>query len=763
MAMCMVHIAGSNPFPMFFRRLYYSFPVRLLILHLRNHLVMIGIWVILGLFSTGFLGRFFGIHYLMLTPEYLGEVNFWSFFISGAAFGAFVMIWNLTSYLLCASRFPFLATLDTPFTKFSINNSLVPLGFLSAWISASTWFQWHDEFTESGAIFWNLAGFMLGATTLILLIVVYLYFTNKDIGAILRPLKFIPQPGGRLLIPGQRIPTVWEIRAGFTRWRVDTYLNERFRVRLVRSVSHYNQQILEAVFRQNHWNAVVVQLIALMLLMSMGFFMESPWVRIPTAATLFLLASMALAMFGAISFWFRQWGTSVFIALMLAVNFLTGLGFLNYRNKAYGLNYNHETRSIYHYSALENLCRRNQVEQDKTATEAILEHWLAKNRSPEKPKPKMVFICVSGGGLRSALWTMQTLQQADKALDGALFKHTALITGASGGMLAAAYFREMALRQQLGENISLYDTSAIEDVGKDLLNPVTFAIVANDIFFPLSSFESGDYSYRKDRGYLFERQLNENYHGRLNHRLSYYRQPEAKAQIPMMVLSPFILNDSRRMLISSQGVSYLMKPPGPRQVVHQTEVDGVDFGAFFKAQGADSLAFTNALRMNCTFPLILPNVWLPTVPSLEIMDAGVRDNYGLGLATRFVHSFRDWITENTSGVVFVQIRCWEKIDAITVSDTKGILESLLTPATAAGNITAIQDFEQDNMLALLSDLMGKQRVDIIRFIYHPVRKNREASLSLHLSKREKIDILEAYRSAETQASVQALKQILGKK
>jgi hypothetical protein len=198
-------------------------------------------------------------------------------------------------------------------------------------------------------------------------------------------------------------------------------------------------------------------------------------------------------------------------------------------------------------------------------------------------------------------------------------------------------------------------------------------------------------------------------------------------------------------------------------VVHQTEVDGVDFGAFFRAQGADSLAFTNALRMNCTFPLILPNVWLPTVPSLEIMDAGVRDNYGLGLATRFVHSFRDWITENTSGVVFVQIRCWDKVDAITVSDTKGILESLLTPATAAGNITAIQDFEQDNMLALLSDLMGKQRVDIVRFIYHPVRKNRTASLSLHLSKREKIDILEAYRSAETQASVQALKQILGKK
>lgn len=751
----------STHAPMFFRRLYYSFPVRLLILHLRNHLVMIGIWVILGLFSTGMMGRFFGIHYLMLTPEYLGEVNFWSFFISGAAFGSFVMIWNLTSYLLCASRFPFLATLDTPFTKFSINNSLVPLGFLAAWISASTWFQWHDEFTRSGGIFWNLSGFLLGATALILLIVVYLYFTNKDIGAILRPLKFIPQPGGRLLIPGQRIPTAWEIRAGFTRWRVDTYLNERFRLRLVRSVSHYNQQILEAVFRQNHWNAVVVQMIALGLLMAMGFFMESPWVRIPTAATLFLLASMAIAMFGAISFWFRQWGTSVFIGLMLAVNFLTGLGYFNFHNKAYGLDYTKSKLSLYNYPALEKLCTYNKVEQDKDATETILEHWLSKNRTPEHPKPKIVFICVSGGGLRSAIWTMQTLQQADKALGGKLFRQTALITGASGGMLAAAYFRELALRQQQGEPISRYDSVAIENMGKDLLNPVTFAIVANDIFFPLSSFHSGNYTYLKDRGYLFERQLNENCGSLLNKRLADYRAREANATIPMMIFSPFILNDSRRLLISPQGVSYLMKPPGPRRIMNQAEVDGVDFGAFFHNQQADSLAFTNALRMNCTFPLILPNVWLPTTPSLEIMDAGVRDNYGLGLATRFVHTFRDWITDNTSGVVFVQIRCWDKIDAITGSDTKGILESLLTPAAAAGNITAMQDFEQDNMVALLSDLMGKQRVDVIRFIYHPVRKNRAASLSLHLSKREKIDILEAYHSPEIQASVQALRQILG--
>ena len=43
------------------------------------------------------------------------------------------------------------------------------------------------------------------------LLVVYLYFTNKDIGSFLRPGEFIPMPGGKLLAPGQRLPTLWEI------------------------------------------------------------------------------------------------------------------------------------------------------------------------------------------------------------------------------------------------------------------------------------------------------------------------------------------------------------------------------------------------------------------------------------------------------------------------------------------------------------------------------------------------------------------------
>jgi len=744
------------------RQIYYSFPVRLLALHFRSHLVLIGLWVLLVLLMTGRVGRFFGMHYLMLTPEYRGEVNFWSFFITGAAFGAFGMIWNLTTYLLTASRFPFLATLEAPFTKFSLNNSVIPLAFFVTFLFASTSFQWHDELTKTAEVVWNITGFLAGVATLVSVLAAYLYFTNKDIGAFLRPGEFIPAPGGRLIVPDQRLPTIREIREGATRWRVDTYLTERLRSRLVRSVAHYNPKMLAQVFRQNHSNAVVVQVVMLVMLMAQGIFMDSEWVRIPTGATVFILASIVMSMFGAITFWFRKWGTLVFIGLLLAVNYITGLGFFNYRNRAYGIDYEQENRATYSYQALEKMCSPENLQRDKVATLQILNKWLAKNRTPSKPKPKIIFICVSGGGMRSTLWTMQTMQQADRATGGKLLRQSALITGASGGILGAAYMREIYLRQQEGEPVSIYDSTFTDDVGKDLLNPVTFAIVSNDLFYPVSTFQSGNFIYRKDRGYLFENQLNENCRGFFSKRLADYRRPEKDAAIPMMVVSPFVLNDARRMLISPQGVSYLMKPHNIGRLTAQLEIDGADFGKLFARQQADSLAFTTALRMNCTYPFILPNVWLPTDPSIEGMDAGFRDNYGVTLATRFIHTFRDWIVENTGGVVIVQIRCWQKFDPIAKSDTKGIIHSLLNPFSAAANLTSMQDYDQDNTLALLDDVLGKNKLEVIRFLYRPVRKENEASMSLHLSTREKIDLLRAFYAPENQASLAALKQVLGK-
>ena len=80
----------------------------------------------------------------------------------------------------------------------------------------------------------------------------------------------------------------------------------------------------------------------------------------------------------------------------------------------------------------------------------ILEKWKQKQKTD---KPVLVIINTSGGGQRSATFTMNMLQRLDSITHGNLMKNTFLITGASGGMLSAAYFRELYLQKLKGKNL----------------------------------------------------------------------------------------------------------------------------------------------------------------------------------------------------------------------------------------------------------------------------------------------------------------------
>ncbi len=745
----------------FWPLLKFAFPVRLLVLHLRNHLLLIGLWITMSLLLSGRLGSFLGIHYLLLTPEYLGKVDFWSFALVGIAAGWYFMTWHLTTYLLVAHRFPFLATLRAPFTQFCINNSFIPLIFFLFYIGQSAWFQWHYELTDGKEIVLNLLGLVTGFALLVFVLSGYFFLTNKDIYAFLHIGKIVPREGGHLFAPGQRVPTLLDIQEGSTAFRCDFYLSARGRWRPVRNVSHYNKAILARVFRQNHANAVVVQITSMLFLMLLGLFMEQAWARIPTGATIFILASLVFAAFGALIYWFRHWATLSFLVLVAGLNYLTGLEVFNYRSRAIGLNYEKSLQKPYNYTSLKSHCTDSIVQADKANTQAILQRWAEKNTKEPSKKPKLVVLCFSGGGLRSAQWSMQTLMQVNSATKGKLFDRTALMTGASGGMYAATWFRNLHLQlgSQQVSNLAA-DKRYLLKSSEDLLNPISFAIISNDLFFPLTRVRVGEYLYRRDRGYMLEKSLLENSDGVLAGTLGSYADAERSAQVPMLVYTPFILNDGRKLLIGTQGLSYLMLPPSGRQLSDKLEIDAVDFRRLFESNSADSLRVTSALRMNSTYPLILPNVWLPTKPSIEIMDAGLRDNYGTSTAARFLHTFSGWIKEHTSGVVVVQVRCWEKQQPISESDQKGVVEEVLGKATVAAMITRMEDYRQDNDLAMLSSILGTDKLDIVRFVYHPIKKESEASLSFHLSMRERLDILNAYYRPENLAEVERLRRLL---
>ena len=164
-------------------QIYRSFPIQLFLLHFRSNLLLLFLWGMLLLFMTGAIGRRLGAQYLFLDPEYLGTVGFWSFFALGLTFGGFLMSWNLTTYLLTAQYFPFLASLSRPFTKFCINNSLLPLSFFIFYTCLIIYFQADYQQLPPARIALYIIGLLLGVVTLVLTYALYFQFTNRDISS----------------------------------------------------------------------------------------------------------------------------------------------------------------------------------------------------------------------------------------------------------------------------------------------------------------------------------------------------------------------------------------------------------------------------------------------------------------------------------------------------------------------------------------------------------------------------------------------------
>ena len=372
----------------------------------------------------------------------------------------------------------------------------------------------------------------------------------------------------------------------------------------------------------------------------------------------------------------------------------------------------------------------------------------------------MVIITTSGGGHRASLWTMTVLQHMDSLFHGRLMDQTVLLSGASGGMIGSAYFRELCYRHQLNDSINPYDSTYAMQLVQDLLNPMIFAITVNDLFFPWRTFKRDGHTYYKDRAYLFEKYLNRNTNGFLDKPLSAYRELELKAQIPMLILSPTIINDERKLFISPHPVRYLTRPGLDTVSYFKGGTDGLDFGTFFDSLNAYNLSLITALRMNATYPYILPNVYLPSNPPIEIMDAGIRDNFGVETAIRFINTFRKWIRQNTSGVVLVSINSVNREMLRNPTYKRNIFTKIFNPVgNLYTNWVQIQQFNQNYMIELSSRLLNGE-LEFIEFNYTPGKKEKAASMSFRLTTREKQNILDAVNLIPNQESRERLKRAL---
>ncbi|MDD2982388.1 MAG: patatin-like phospholipase family protein [Crocinitomicaceae bacterium] len=733
-----------------FLRAFY--PLQLVFGHLKYNLLALFYWVFLFFVVGNSIGVKFGLPFLFSSPEYQGEVSWLSFMLMGFSIGGFTMAFNMYSYMRLGSKYPFLATLSRPFMKFCWNNSLIPIIFSIYYIFTFTKFQLAEEFASNWMIFKYIIAYILGFVFYVLIAILYFFPTNKDfyIFSGKSVLDFQDEPVGSLFHKKVK----WSELFKYEKDRAYIYLSSFVRLKKSRSIKHYDAAVLERVFAHNRINASLFEIVTVISFVVLGMFREYPLFALPAGMSLVLLMTVILMLFSIFISWFRYWTYALLIGIFILMNFLSkNSSYFQYKSYVYGLDY----KELVPYTS-EHISKTSDdslnIANSKNKYIAGLNEW--KKNTGEK-KPKMVIVITSGGGSRSALWTVNVLQQGNTKTQGKLMRNTQMISGASGGMVGAAYYRELLLSQRLGKNINADDVKYLNNISKDLLNQLSFSMYSNDLFIRYQSFQIGDNFYTKDRGFSFEQQLHRNTNNMMDKPLNSYAPYEQSGMIPTMIFSPTIVNDGKRMLISAQSLAFMTHSTGADK--SNLSYENIDFQTFFKGNMTDSVRFSSVLRASASFPFVLPMLSLPTTPETNLMDAGFRDNYGGKVMMEFLYEMKSWIQQNTSGVVVVQIRDSKKIIADENIYDISLINKLILPfGNMYANFTRTQDFDQDQLMKIGFQSFAFP-IELISFNLRELKKDKIA-LSWHLTKEEKEKIKLTIRSEGNKEAMNRLVEVL---
>ncbi|HQO86092.1 MAG TPA: hypothetical protein PKX84_00420 [Bacteroidia bacterium] len=731
-----------------------SFPVQLVIMHVKKSQLLLVYWLILFACVTQNFGNRFGIPYLFLDPEYMGKVSWLAFFIIGICLGVFIMAYNISSYMLNSFRFPFLACLYKTFEKYCYNNAVLPVLFILTYIGGIYYFQLKNQLLPISIVTIQVIALLMGVGFVIFSTLKYFQHTNKDIYKLFGVATHDGDHDNvKFVSPIRDTKLKRQRRRG---WKVETYLTFPFKLRLVRSTSHYKSFMLASVFRQNHINAAVLEMIIFLLFILLGLFRDYSVFRIPAGGSILLLFTMIIMIGGVFRYWLRGWAYTALVGLFILINFLSGLEVFNFKNKAYGLNYD-GAQPEYSIPKMEEILSHYRLQKDYETGLVSLNNWKKKWHDAGVEKPKLVVLSVSGGGVRSALFTFNAMLELDSALNGQLLRYTQFISGSSGGLIGASYYRELYLRNKGSQKILENKETYLKNISKDVLNATAFSFIISDLFLNFQQFNYHGKTYLKDRAYAFEEQLNENTGHILDKQLSEYYLPELKSEIPRLVICPTVVNDGRFMVISPLPSTYLLKSKNNSNF-KEAIPDGVDLMSYFENQGAGNLRYLSALRMNATFPYIMPVAQMPSEPTFQVMDAGVRDNYGVQTSVRYLIAFRQWIMENTSGVVFVQIRDNNKYEQSKMRTIRSLWEKVMSPfKNLSSNFIVMQDYVNDSFSEYLKTLYGRQ----IRFVDLQMNQKEERiSLSWHLTQKEKLYVIQEGNNEMNKFSIEAFCNLL---
>lgn len=728
------------------------FPFRLLLAHFKYNLIAIIYWVILFGVVSGKFASNYGVPYLFLSPEYGGTISWMSFLFMGFGFGGFVIAFNIYSYKIMGKVYPFISTLTRPFNKFSINNAILPIVFCLFYIYKLAIFQYTEELTPIWLISVYCLSFVAGCFLFLSASFLYFFPTNKDF------FKLTGKEDNE-----QEEPFVSYFHKQ-EKWhpikqqdkKKYIYFKSFFSVRISRPINHYDRLMMDKVFAQNYLNATLFEIVTLIAFFILGIFKELPFFQFPAGMSIVLLMTVILMGFSILVSWFKKWAYPVIILALFTFNYLSNKSSLfRYNTYAYGLSYRSDNVKKYSWMSIQK-SSNDSIEYQSSFHNmlSVLENW--KKKTGEE-KPKLILTMTSGGGSRSAVWVFEVMNYLDSISNGKYTSNLHMITGASGGMIGAAYYRSLLLEKKLNSKFEWNTSSFRNNISTDLLNTPALSASVNDLFFRFSKFNYKGIHYSKDRGYSFEYQLHKNTNNIFEHPLGFYKPYEKNAQIPLMIFSPTIVNDGRRLLISSQPLLFLSCRSGLPRMVKSYE--NIDMQSFFANNNVDNIRFSTVLRMNASFPYILPMTTLPTNPKIEVMDAGIRDNYGGKVTLEYLYKMQDWIQKNTSGVILVQIRDRKKLLTDEKTPRLSLFDKLTYPAISTiKNLMKTQDYDIDEMVELAYGNFDFP-VQIVCLDLKE-NENTQISLSWHLTKNEKSFIKNAIHSPYNQKEFNYFLQLL---
>jgi hypothetical protein len=725
------------------------FPLRLIQAQMKFNFFGLIYWLLLFLIVSDSLGYAFGVPFLFFSPEYLGKVSYLSFLFLGFSIGGFTMAFNVYSYTKIGPRFPFLIVVSSPFFRFCINNSLIPIVFITFYLYKMAKFQATEELASSSDILFYVTSFISGVLIFLALSVLYFFPLRKNRDEKEDEEESSENPVSSVTVKGEK----WYNYFRSESKRPIFYIGRKFKIFKSRSIQHLDKELIEQIYGQNRISAFIFEAITLAAFLGMGFLRNHSFFEMPAAVSIVTLLTIISMLFSALMSWFHRWAYSIIIGITITMSYLSSVTpFFKYTSYAFGLDYNKEKRAAY---TVENISKNGldftDYNNSKMGIYDMLENW---KTNQQVKKPKLVIVNTSGGGSRSALWTIVVLSNCDKSLQNKLSNRLQLIAGASGGMIGAAYYRELVLREKMNRISSRFTKVYKANISRDLLNKLSFSASTSDLFFRYKTIEYNGHSYTQERGAAFEAHLHQNLNNFLDHNLGFYKPFEQNGQIPLMIFSPTIINDGRRLWISSQNLSYVVSKRNGNSAF-----ENIDYQSFFKENHPNSIRFSSVLRASATFPLVMPMITMPTKPEIQLMDAGIRDNYGGKVTVDYLFAMSDWIKENTSGVIILETRDTKRILNDEYYNEISLIDKITLPfGNMITNFTRTQDFDQEQLMKLCSKSF-KFPVDIVTFNLREETKDR-ISLSWHLTKREKKKIAKAFYSEENQAMLTKLTHLL---